>query len=96
MDEGIQLAVSSRGVGGVSNSGIVDANYKLLAIDLVSTPSMQLAFVESIMESQDYIIQDNRLVAVNMEEYKKNLSKHGTRNIENDLRKFLDSMKRKL
>lgn len=96
MNEGIQLAISSRGVGGLSTESVVCDNFRLLALDLVQNPSESLAFVESIMESQDYIIRDNKLVAVNMEEFKKNLSKNGTRNLYNDLNKFLTNLSRKL
>lgn len=96
MDAKIQLAVSSRGVGQISESGIVGSNYKLLTVDIVNLPSAHTTYVESILESQDYIIKDDKLVAVSMENFKKDLSKHGTRNLENDIRKFLDSMKRKL
>lgn len=96
MDEGVQLAVSSKAVGSLSTDGIVGDNFRLYAIDLVLTPSMPLAYVESIMESQDYIINGNKLVAVNMEEFNKNLSKNGTRNLYNDLNKFLTNLSRKL
>lgn len=96
MNEGIQLAISSRGVGGLSTESVVCDNFRLLALDLVQNPSESLAFVESIMESQDYIIRDNKLVAVNMEDFKKNLAKNGTRNLYNDLNKFLTNLSRKL
>lgn len=96
MDANIQLAVSTRGLGNINSQGIVGENYKIISVDLVSEPSANTAFVENILESQDYIIQDDKLVAVNMEDFKKNLAKHGTRNLESDLKKFLDSIKRKL
>ena len=96
MDEEIQLAVSSRGIGSINSEGVVGDNFKLIGVDLVSTPSCQISFVESVMESQQYIIDGDKLVAVNMEEFKNNLSKNGTRNLYNDLSKFLNSLKSKL
>lgn len=96
MDEGIQLAVSSKAIGSLSSDGIVGDNFKLYAIDLVLTPSLNLAYVESIMESQDYIINGNQLVAVNVENFKKDLVKNGTRNLYNDLTKFLNNLSRKI
>lgn len=96
MNEGIQLAVSSRGVGALQENNIVSDNYRLLALDLVNNPSEILAFVESIVESQDYIIQNDKLVAVNMEDFKQTISKNGTRNLFNDLNKFLNNLSRKL
>ena len=96
MDAKIQLAVSTRGVGQISESGVVGNNYKLLSVDIVNLPSAHSTYVESILESQDYIIKDDKLVAVNMENLKKDLAKNGTRNLYNDLNKFLTNLSRKL
>lgn len=96
MDANIQLAVSMRSLGSLNTDGIVGDNLKILTCDIVSDPGFSIAFVENIMESQDYIIQDDKLVAITMENFKKDLSKNGTRNLESDLKKFLDSIKRKL
>lgn len=95
IDEGIQLAVSSRGLGSLSPDGIVGENFKLIGVDLVSSPSCQISFVESVMENQQYIIDGDKLVAINMEEFNKNLSKNGTRNLYDDLNSFLKSLSRK-
>jgi hypothetical protein len=96
MDEGIQLAVSSRGLGSIDDQGVVGDNFKLIGIDLVSVPSCPVSFVESVMENQQYIIDGDRLVAVNMDKFKKDLSKNGSRNLYNDLNKFLTSLSRKI
>lgn len=96
MDANVQLAVSSRGLGQLSESGVVGDNYKLISIDAVFEPSNPTSFVESVYESQEYIIQNDQLVAVNMEEFKKNLAKNGTRNLFNDLNKFLNNLSRKI
>lgn len=96
MDANIQLAVSTRGVGSLNSQGIVGDNYKIISVDLVADPSGISTFVENILESQDYIIQDDKIIAITMENFKKDLSKNGTRNLESDLKKLLDSMKRKL
>lgn len=96
IDEGIQLAISSRAVGSLQENNIVGDNFHLLGFDIVVSPSVSTAFVESIVENQQYIVDGDRLVAVNMEEFKNNLSKNGTRNLYNDLSKFLNSLKSKL
>lgn len=96
MDAKIQLAVSTRGCGAISTEGIVGSNYKLLSVDIVNQPSAYSTYVESILESQDYIVQDDKLVAVNMENLKKGLAKNGTRNLYNDLNKFLNNLSRKI
>lgn len=96
MDEGVQLAISSRSIGSLGPDNVVGDNLHVIAWDLVVSPSSQLAFVESIVENQQYIVDGNRLVAINMEEFNKNLSKNGTRNLYEDLDKFLKSLSRKI
>lgn len=96
MDANVQLAVSSRGLGQLSPDGVVGDNFKLISIDAVIDPSAPKSFVENVYESQDYIIQNDRLVAVSMEELNRNLAKNGTRNLYNDFSKFLRSLSFKL
>lgn len=96
MDAKIQMAVSTRSLGSVDANGYVGENLKILTYDIVNDPSSQIAFVESILESQEYIIQNDKLVAINMEQFNKNLSKNGSRNLYNDLNKFLTSLSRKI
>jgi len=62
IDEGIQLAVSSRGLGSVkldeSGSNVVQSDFYLAAIDLVADPSAPSAFVNGILEGVEYIQSD--------------------------------------
>lgn len=59
IDEGIQLAVSSRGLGSVKLNehgiNVVQSDFYLAAIDLVADPSAPAAFVNGILEGVDYI-----------------------------------------
>ena len=96
MDEGVQLAISSRAVGSLGPDNVVGDNFHLLGFDIVVSPSVSTAFVESIVENQQYIVDGDKLVAINMEQFNKNLSKNGTRNLYNDLNKFLTSLSRKI
>ena len=96
IDEGVQLAISSRSVGSLGPDNVVGDNLHIVAWDLVVSPSSQSAFVESIVENQQYIVDGNKLIAVNMEQFNKNLAKNGTRNLYNDLNKFLTSLSRKI
>lgn len=96
IDEGVQLAISSRAIGSLGPDNIVGDNFHLLGFDIVVTPSVSTAFVESIVENQQYIVDGNKLVAVNMEQFKKDLSKNGSRNLYNDMNKFLQSLSRKI
>lgn len=95
MDDGCRLAVSTRGLGSLQN-GYVTNNFRLLATDAVADPSAIVAVVESIVEGVEYIISGDQLVAVNVDKFKTELSKNGTRNLANDLHKFLESLKTKL
>lgn len=54
--DGYQLGVSTRGLGTVAEDGEVSEDFKLLAIDLVSDPSAHNAFVQSIYENKNYLI----------------------------------------
>lgn len=96
MDEGVQLAVSTRGCGSLGPDNVVGDNFFLIGFDLVVSPSVSTAFVENIMENQQYIVGDNGLIAVNMENFRNDLAKNGTRNLYNDLNKFLNSLKSRL
>lgn len=95
MKENIKLAVSSRGLGSLQN-GVVAENYKLLTVDLVSEPSAQIAFVESIVESKEYIIQNDKIVEVAFEHLTNNLSRHGSKQIATDLTDFLAKLRKSL
>ncbi|MGH7745053.1 MAG: primosomal protein [Candidatus Dormibacteria bacterium] len=59
LDEGVKLGVSTRGVGSlkmVEGANIVQDDYKMTAIDIVSDPSGPGCFVQGIMENADWII----------------------------------------
>ena len=58
MEGGVQLGVSSRGMGHVSNrrgTGYVDRGFVLTAVDIVQDPSAPSAFVNGIMEGVEFI-----------------------------------------
>jgi hypothetical protein len=95
MKEGIKLAVSSRGLGSLNN-GIVGNNYRLLTVDLVSEPSAQIAFVESIVENKEYIIQGDKIVEVAMEDFTQRLSSHGSKELASDLKDFLSKLRNRI
>lgn len=50
VDSGVQVGVSSRGRGQLSNDGLV-SNFSLVTVDAVAMPSARSAYPESIMES---------------------------------------------
>jgi hypothetical protein len=60
--DGGRMAVSSRGVGTVvSKKGLneVQGNYMISAVDVVTDPSAQDAFVNGIMENVEWIFNEN-------------------------------------
>src|SRR5208282_1422378 len=60
MDEGVTLGVSSRGFGSLKEvNGVqqVQDDYHLATVDIVQDPSAPGAFVNSIMENREFIIE---------------------------------------
>jgi len=58
VDDGIQLGMSTRGVGTLDGDMVKD-DYKLITIDIVADPSAPTAFVEGVLENREYMIGDN-------------------------------------
>jgi hypothetical protein len=59
MDENVKLGVSSRGLGSLKESAgtkIVQPDFQLSTIDIVSEPSGPDCFVENLMEGVDWIV----------------------------------------
>ena len=61
MEGGVRLGVSSRGVGTLKES-VVQNDFQLHAIDVVTEPSAPNAFVEGIMESKKEWVFENGLL----------------------------------
>lgn len=97
MDANCQLAVSTRGVGSLLENNIVAPDYKLLAIDVVSDPSAAGAWVSKIMESKNYIINEHGdIVEMAVANLEKNLAKNGSRNLYNDLNRFINQLRNRI
>lgn len=94
MDEGVQLAISSRGLGSLDGSGTVGDNFRLFGFDLVVSPSSPSAFVESIVENMQYLVQNDGSLRFSVGNFKKDLDKNGSRNLYNDISKFLERLNR--
>jgi hypothetical protein len=97
MDANCQLAVSTRGIGSLLEDNVVGPDYKLLAVDCVSDPSSPNAFVSKIQEHAEYIINEHGdIVEIAVENLEKNLAKHGSRQLAEDLSNFISQLKRKI
>jgi hypothetical protein len=68
IEGGVNLGVSSRGLGslkeGTDNyrgSKVVQKDYFMVTVDIVSDPSAPDAFVNGVFESVDYIVKDGKI-----------------------------------
>lgn len=68
LDAGVKLGVSSRGTGTIRES-IVQPDFRLITIDIVTDPSAPSAFVEGIYEStKEWVIKDGIIMEKQLEE----------------------------
>lgn len=84
--EGVQLGVSSRGVGSLEQregANYVRDDFMLTtAADLVADPSAPDAFVQGIMEGKEWVWANGLLKEVELERAKKTLNSVSSRNLE--------------
>ena len=77
LEEGVQLGVSSRGLGSLRKEGttsIVADDFVLsTAADIVADPSAPDAFVEGIMEGKEWCLVDGRIKEAQLEAIKHSL-----------------------
>lgn len=90
--DGVRFGMSSRALGSLNPQGIVEKNFRLLGVDAVQNASAHAAtLVDSLVENFDYIISGNEIIKVHVDEFKKDLAKHGKKQLAEDLQKFLSS-----
>lgn len=71
IEDGVQLGVSSRGLGTVKESNganVVQSDYWISAVDTVFEPSAPDAFINGIMENKEWIFENGILVEQEIEE----------------------------
>merc|ERR1711904_581943 len=77
IDDGAKLGVSSRGLGSLESKGnaqYVKDDFQLAtAGDIVADPSAPEAFVEGIMEGVEWIYENGRLKAYDIDQMQKEL-----------------------
>ncbi len=77
--EGVRLGVSSRGLGSVklNQEGIheVQDDFHLATVDIVADPSAPDAFVQGIMESADWILENGVWKAIQVEQAQNTIRK---------------------
>jgi len=86
MKEGAKLGVSSRGMGSLKSQGganIVQSDFYLAtAADIVADPSAPNAFVEGIMEGKEWIWDNGALQEKIIQQYRKELERESSKNLE--------------
>ncbi|RLB93326.1 MAG: primosomal protein, partial [Deltaproteobacteria bacterium] len=78
LDDGVQLGVSSRGLGSLKESNglkVVQEDYYLSTIDIVSNPSAPAAFVNGLMEGVEWIWENDSLIQRKLEVIKEKIEK---------------------
>jgi hypothetical protein len=96
MDDGGQLAVSSRGMGSLKQNrqGIAEVQkdfYLATAADIVADPSAPDAFVQGIMEGREWVWDNGIIKEASVAEYEKEVKKSSIRELEETkLRVFKD------
>ena len=79
IEEGVRLGVSSRGLGSVrlNKEGIneVQDDFHLATVDIVADPSAPDAFVQGIMESAEWILENGVWKAIQIEQAQNNIRK---------------------
>jgi hypothetical protein len=72
----VKVGVSSRGLRTVSESGYVNEDYSLLCWDAVACPSTPGAYINGILESKYFTINDTDLKSPSDDEVKIFLKEH--------------------
>ena len=77
LEEGVQLGVSSRGLGSLKKEGttsiVADDFILSTAADIVADPSAPDAFVEGIMEGKEWALVDGKIKEAQIEAIKASL-----------------------
>jgi hypothetical protein len=75
INDGVKIGISSRGLGDVSESGIVEDTFNLLTYDIVSNPSNIGSWINGIYEGNTFGIDKDKEKQIKeaKEEYKKKI-----------------------
>jgi hypothetical protein len=82
----VQLGVSTRGLGSLkmNSDGIneVQGDFHLATVDIVADPSAPDAFVQGIMESAEWILENGVWKAIQIENAQKQIRKASAKNLD--------------
>ena len=97
--EGVKLGVSTRGIGSLlktNNYNQVQPDFKLVAIDLVSDPSAQDAYVMALREGRDWVWNNGFIPESQVAQHNKMISKASSRKLEETASKIFQDFMRSL
>lgn len=93
--DGVQLGVSTRGVGSITEKNgqtLVESDYNISAIDVVSNPSGIDCFVNGVLENVEFYYDKGVLCECTAEEYILHKRKGSIVQIEEDFKNFLSNL----
>lgn len=100
LDEGVQLGISTRGMGSLVESNglkLVQPDYMITAFDVVSDPSGPNCFVNGLMEDAEWVYEaysKSWVLAENMKKVVKSISTSKLEEIQSHMfKEFLKSIK---
>lgn len=100
LGEGVQLGVSSRGMGSLKKTkeGVnqVQEDFMLAAVDIVADPSAPHAFVNGIMEGKEWIWSNGVLKEQTISNYKKEILKTPSKQLQEKVVKTFERFLRNL
>lgn len=95
INDGVQLGISTRGVGSIKEQNgqtLVESDYSISAIDVVSNPSGIDCFVNGILENIEFYYDKGVLCECTAEEYLTHKKKGSIIQIEEDFHNFLNNL----
>jgi len=99
INEGARLGVSTRGMGSLkARNGYneVQPDFMLSAVDIVADPSAPNAFVNGIMEGKEWVWNNGILEEMYIEEYKKEIKRTSSKNLEEKGIKLFENFLKRL
>lgn len=93
--DGVQLGVSTRGIGSISEKNgdsIVESDYAISAIDVVSNPSGIDCFVNGILENVEFYYDKGVLCECSIDEYLKHKKQGNIIQLKEDFDSFLKNI----
>lgn len=98
--DGVKLGVSSRALGRLDEDGRgVNrvSDFRLVAVDVVADPSVPTAFVNGILESKQWILNENGNFAPLFDKFEKSISsipkKDSTEYLKEHIINFINALK---